>query len=105
MSSNNYYTSFFFFVYTYTQSRLAHLSLSLVRFSLIYHCRKRAVVTIEYLLSYLTTILQARQRKETNITRPMFYYIVCPSTAKRIRCLQREKLVAQLESSFVCHRM
>ena len=36
----------------YAQSRLA-LLFSL--FLLIYHCRKQAVVTIEYLLSYLTT--------------------------------------------------
>ena len=62
MSSNNYYTSsFLFFVYICAKSISASFSLGF--FSLIYHCRKQAVVTIEYLLSYLTISPSKRERE------------------------------------------
>jgi hypothetical protein len=65
-----------FLLYIYVQSRLALLFFSFF-FSLIYHCRKQGVVTIEYLLSYLTISSSKRERETTTITTNV-YYIVCP---------------------------
>lgn len=59
-------------------------------FSLIYHRRKQAIVTIEYLLSSLLAYTR------------WFVWV----TAKRCWCLQRGRARrAQLECSFACHRM
>jgi ABC-type Fe3+-siderophore transport system permease subunit len=102
MSSNNYYTSFFLLYISVKSISASFLSLLL----LIYHCRKQAVVTIEYLLSYLTTSSSKRERERlTSLLTFITLFVPFTFTAKRIWCLQRGKLVAQLESSFVCHRM
>ena len=84
MSSNNYYTSL---LPLYTRAKsISAAFLSLSRFPLIYHCRQRAVVTIEYLLSYLTTSSRARTgRRETSITLALLaLFVPFPFTAKRI---------------------
>jgi hypothetical protein len=65
-----------FFLYIYVQSRLARL------FSLIYHCRKQAVVTIEYLLSYLTISSSKGERPPSLLT---FITLFVPFTFTAMR--------------------
>ena len=91
---------------TITQA-LIYTSSWLTLVSLIYHCRKRASEeqsNIYYHISrHLRAIVTARERERKRLLHCLSLFTF---TAKRIDDVYREqKLAAQLESSFVCHRM